>query len=183
MGAFYVNYTVRGSTQKAVAEALKGWKAVVLPEQNGCVTVAEERSDSQDTNILRHLSNHLSSTLRAPTLCILNHDDDLLVYFLSKDGQIVDQYNSQPDYFEDGPASPAGGNAAELCSAFGCRDLGAVEEALRDTREEYLFAMDRHQALVTALGSSDWAIGLSYAYYTEGMMPPGIDDAKVVRTQ
>jgi hypothetical protein len=37
MGAFYVNYTVKGSEQKAVVLALSGRKAFVTAERNGYI--------------------------------------------------------------------------------------------------------------------------------------------------
>ena len=37
MGSFYVNYTVRGPSQQAVAKALSGRAAIVTPQQDGSV--------------------------------------------------------------------------------------------------------------------------------------------------
>ena len=51
MGNFYTNYTLKGPGQQAVASALAGRKALVTPENNGCVMVFDEQSDSQDAEI------------------------------------------------------------------------------------------------------------------------------------
>ena len=48
MGNFYTNYTLRGPSQEAVVKAMAGRAAFVTPEQNGCVVVFDEKSDSQN---------------------------------------------------------------------------------------------------------------------------------------
>jgi hypothetical protein len=46
MGAFNVNYTVKGSDQKAVVRALSGGKVFVTAERNGYTFVFDKEADA-----------------------------------------------------------------------------------------------------------------------------------------
>lgn len=56
-----------------------------------------------------------------------------------------------------------------------------VETALRD---EFVFAVERHSALLTALGLPTSAAGFGYAYLAEGDRPePGDEDVRLVEIE
>jgi hypothetical protein len=120
MGNFYTNYTLRGVTQEAVAGALAGRACVVTPSVHQTVVVFDEESDDQDQAVIASLAAELSGALHCPVLAVLNHDDDILWYQLYADGELRDEYDSSPGYFDPDaqPSAPAGGDAATLCSAF-----------------------------------------------------------------
>jgi len=101
MGNFYVNYTLRGPSQQAIAAELAGRAAIVSPEKNGCVVVFDEESDDQNDEIIAEIASRLSGKLRCALLSVLNHDDDILQYKLYSDGEMVDDYDSNPSYFEN----------------------------------------------------------------------------------
>ena len=65
------------------------------------------------------------------SVAVIVHDNDILIYFLFQNGELADQYNSSPSYFDYGstkePAGPAGGDAGRLCAAFGVDNRQAVE--------------------------------------------------------
>jgi len=82
MGNFYVNYTLRGPSQQAVAAELAGRASIVTAQQNGCVVVYDEESEDQSEEVMAELGSRLSGRLRCPTLAVLNHDDDVLKYQL-----------------------------------------------------------------------------------------------------
>jgi hypothetical protein len=178
MGGFYTNYTLRGPSQKAVAGALAGRKAMVSPESSGCVVAYDEASDDQDGEAIAALASHLSGTLRCPVLAVLDHDDDILWYQLYENGKLTDEYDSTPGYFDPSaePSAPAGGDAQRLCCAFGATDVADVEAILRKSSfddDGYVFAHERHADLVRALGIPEFAVLKAYASFGRGEIPDG----------
>src|SRR5258708_5159051 len=102
MGSFLTNYQVRSDSASAVREALAGLvqsRAYVSPPKDGWVTVYDEASDHQDDVTLRRMALGLSERLKTSVLCFLVHDSDVMVYWLCRDGTLVDEFNSDPDYF------------------------------------------------------------------------------------
>lgn len=179
MGNFYTNYTLRGPTQADVSAALAGRRARITPMHQGCIVVFDELSDSQDTTLITRLASELSETFSCPVLAILNHDDDILWYQLYWNGDLTDEYDSTPGYFDPDsePSSPNGGDVEKLCAAFDCHDRATVERVLRKSTfddDGYVFAMDRHADLVRALGISDYAIGTAYASFDDYEVPEGL---------
>src|SRR6185503_13495471 len=143
MGNFYTNYTLRGPSQQAVAAALAGRSAIVTPAQDGCVVVFDEHSDDQDSAVITELASRLSRDLRCPVLAVLNHDDDIFWYQLYLSGELADEYDSSPGYFDASaePSGPADGDAQKLCTAFGSSAVAEVERILRD-EAGYTFAVE-----------------------------------------
>lgn len=185
MGNFYVNHTVKTTDRDGVVAALRRAKrrALVGPVEDGYVVVFDRDSDNQCEVDFTEVGNLLSRELAAPVLAVLNHDDDLLCYWLFENGAATDHYNSCPDYFEgefdeieefdDGEdeedaAAELGtdGDPALLCRAFGVDDVAAVEDAMRG--EGFLFALLRHQELAAALGLPSYSVGAGYRYAKQG---------------
>lgn len=188
MGSFYVNYTVEWPDQAEVADALSGRRAAVSPSRDGCVVVFDEESDEQDTKVIVNMASWLSYEFSCPVLAMLNHDDDVLRYFLYDNGVLVDEYDSAPGYFQagGGTAGPVGGNAKKLCAAFGAGDLATVEQILRAPAaagDGYMVELDRHAALAAALGLPQFAVGTAYANLDRNEYPEGVTAADMMRTQ
>jgi hypothetical protein len=188
MGSFYVNYTVRHSKPQTVAKALKGRTALVTPAQNGCVVVYDEESDQQDWSVITDLGSQLSGELKCPVLAVLNHDDDLLRYGLFVNGDMVDEYDSAPEDFDgsEEDAEPLGGDARELCTAFGSDAAERVEEILRkgpEDEDHYVFATVRHHDLVNALGLPEFSVGAGYEHISEGNLPEGLDEEGLINCE
>jgi hypothetical protein len=186
MGNFYVNYTIRGPSQQAVAKALAGRSAVVTPQQKGCVVVFDEESDTQNREVISGLAQDLSRELRCPVLVVLNHDDDILWYQLYVSGDLADEYDSCPGYFDPAaePSSPEGGDAQKLCTVFGSNEVSEVERILRKSsfdEDIYAFAVQRHAALAQALGLPDFAVGAGYRYVSDGEIPEGLSEDDLLR--
>lgn len=107
MGAFAVNLHVRtvdtaavqrqveaaGATDFRIAEPLRGW-----------TTVYERRISDQDDTRIKELASDLSRGLDAACAAFLLHDSDIACYWLYDHGQLLDEFNSAPDYFEDASA-------------------------------------------------------------------------------
>ncbi|MEJ2592789.1 MAG: hypothetical protein P8178_15595 [Candidatus Thiodiazotropha sp.] len=174
MGNFYVNYIAQSSDTAKVARALAGRRAFVtsVPEQP--VVVFDQTADSQDQREIKELGRHLSAAIGRPVLAILNHDDDILWYCLFVDGQCEDEYDSCPDYFKAAgkPRGPTGGQAAKLCQEFGTTNAEKVEEILRSN--DYVFACDRHEDLLNALGLPGFGVAVSFGDISQGELPPGL---------
>lgn len=196
MGNFYVNYTVKGPSQEATAAALAGRRAAVSPTLNGCVVVFDELSDSQESGVLRALNERISTALSCPVLAVLNHDDDILCYCLHSEGKLVDEYDSNPGYFDFDSASsidweamatgeglkevsgslpsappPRGGDASALCRTLRSGEPSSVEEVLRASNGKYVFAFERHRALCGCLRLPTLAVGSGYASLVHGEFP------------
>jgi hypothetical protein len=187
MGGFYTNYTLRGPSQKAVASALAGRKAIVSPESSGCVVAYDEASDDQDGETIAALALHLFGSLHCAVLAVLDHDDDILWYQLYEDGKLTDEYDSTPGYFDPSaePSAPAGGDAERLCRTFGASDVAAVETVLRKSSfddDGYAFAHERHADLVRALGLPESAVLKAYASFERGEYPEGLSEQDMVRS-
>src|SRR5580658_7204363 len=108
MGAFFTNYHVRKAGAAACVKALTtliNSRALVTDSKNGWTTVYDERSDSQDIEVLRGLAKGLSSKLKTAVIAMTVHDGDVFKYVLFDNGEFVDQFDSKPDYF--GPVSDA----------------------------------------------------------------------------
>lgn len=160
----YVNFAVRGPGQAAIAECLRSAKrtACVGRSANGVTIFFDQASDRQDESIILALGKLASENLNAPVMAVLNHDDDVLAYWLFEAGQLVDEYSSCPDYAEYGDEPPAGGDAGRLVAAFGVPARRAeVELILRD--EDFIKEVDRHKALADLLRHPwpDVSMGLS----------------------
>lgn len=191
MGNFYVNYTLRGPGQSAVAAVLAGRSAVVTPAQDNCVVVFDEESDEQNQEIIAELASQLSGKLRCPLLAVLNHDDDILWYQLYLSGELVDEYDSAPGYFdtedeETAMRGPEGGDAKKLCAAFETDAVAEVERSLRKPSAEdngYVFAVERHDDLVGALGIPSFGVGFSFRSFSNDDMPEDLEEKDLVRTK
>lgn len=173
MGNFYTNYTLRGPSAEAVAVKLEGRVAVVIPERDGGVTVFDKESDTQRLEVIAALGRRLSSELQCSVLACLNHDDDVFWFQLFQNGVLDDEYNSSPDYFGGAtkPRGPTGGDARKLCEVFGVSAVDAVEQALRG---RFVFALERHRALVDALGITRIGVGAAFGSLCAGFLPEGV---------
>ena len=187
LGSFYTNVALKGPAQAEVLAYLReqGRDAYVAPTLRDITLVYDLACESQDRRILTALASNLSRAFACVALAALVHDDDFLVYELFQDGAPVDEYNSDPTYFEGvRRAPPSGGNAEALCAAFGAEaEVARVEEILRawsgpsgdPGASPYLFAQFRHRDLARALGLPESLSVLGYVYVEQGEAEtPGI---------
>ena len=187
MGNFYTNYTIRGASQSDVVSALQGRKAVVTAPDQDCVVVFDEIADEQDDEVITSLASQLSRDCSARVLVVLNHDDDILWFQLYQGGELTDEYNSCPDYFEGEDESlptPVGGDAERLCSILGSGTAAEVERVLRTSsfdKDGYIFAFQRHEALCAALSISRFGVGTSYSSFEHDELPEGLDISQIQR--
>ncbi len=170
VGNFYVNHATRGPDREAVAEFLRAAErtAFVGPTVEGTTMFFDAESDMQNEEVIKDLGARASKDLSAPILAVLNHDDDILAYWLFEAGRLVDDYNSCPGYFDGDDVTPAGGDATRLCAAFGVADKAEqVDEVLRG--EDFVFAMHRHETLAELLRFPSDYVCLGYRYAEEAI--------------
>ena len=184
MGNFYVNFTLKSEDSDAVAATLRsaGRDAFVSPNLSGYVVVTDRAADEQDPRQIQQVGELLSTGLSTPVLAVLNHDDDILCYWLFENGRTTDEYNSDPGYFSGEDLSPSGGDADRLCSAFGKAEAAAKIKDILIDQEDYVFAMDRHEALSHSLALPTAALAFGYRYLEADDMPEGIDPENLIRT-
>lgn len=187
MESFYVSHTLATTDVEAVVAALQGRNAFVTPAHKGCVVVLDQEAEGQEPEVVLALGCRLSNELAVPVLVAQNHDDDILLLALCQRGWVVDQYNSAPELFEPDPDAepigPQGGNAERLAEAFGSPQLEEIERILRHPsgEEGYLFAYERHFALVKALGASEYGVNTGYKYLAAGEHPAGLTAGQLIR--
>src|SRR5207249_11448422 len=102
MGSFYTNYQVRSDSMPAVVKALGPLvqaRAYISPPSGGWVTVYDEASDDQDDTIIQELGAALSGALKTSVLAFLVHDSDVFRYWLFRKGELIDEFDSDPEYF------------------------------------------------------------------------------------
>ena len=193
MGNFYVNHTVRAPRDRVVTFLKKeGQTAFVSPTKVGYTVVYDKQCDAQDMYAITELGEKMSAALKAPVLAFLNHDDDLLCYWVFHQGELVEEYNSCPDYFDeegmdidfeelglgadDGDEDPGyTTDGAQLCRHFG---TPAVQDRVRSILEKpgQVFVMMTHQELVNALGLPEWTVGAGYRYIANNDAEPSRED-------
>src|SRR5437660_4072006 len=100
MGSFYGSIHVRTDDRPAVLDAAEAIarkgraRFLVSPVLRGWVTLFPNGS-GQDESLSRTLARRLSQEI----VQVIVHDDDIFCYAYYRDGDLVDQYNSRPDYF------------------------------------------------------------------------------------
>jgi hypothetical protein len=160
MGLFCVNFHFRTTDDGALTVALNRRGVIryrIVPAKSDWTSLYEEEASEQDDRRILDLARGLSEDLHVPAIAFLVHDSDIACYWLFDDGQLLDEYNSDPGYFDpdtDGPPSPSGGRIDVLlryCRPGVQRDeLTAIlaEETVRKTT----FAEDVIRRLAKAVG-------------------------------
>jgi len=207
MGNFYVNVTLKGPDRSDIAEYLQrmGCKAYLTPAVDSVTTLCEEQCDSQDGTVISRITQDLSGYFHDAALAVVNHDDDVLAYVLYDKGERHHAYNSSPWYVDGaqlggdfdlpedqitsqsgdrnvGPELPAGGDAEALVRLLGnAANLAAVNQVLSGGADAFAFAVERHEALLKALGLPDHALCFGYRYLSRGEAPPGMTEDSILK--
>lgn len=190
LGNFYTNYTVRSDDPQNLAAAFKKKQraAHITPASAGWVVVFERDSEQNPDEIVK-VGSLLSKTAAGTVLAVMNHDDDVLAYWLFEGGELRDRYDSNPRYFDtDGfdvtqavamlkagklpevTFEPKGGDSEALCSACECPEAAqAVDAIQRDG--SYVVAIERHKALLDALSLPQSALGDNFETIAERGVP------------
>ncbi len=194
MGSFYTNVTLFKVEQRNVADFLaqQKRKAFVSPTAGNFTVVYDQETEDQDTEVLKELAEDLTRQFGCTGLASLVHDSDVYMYWLYENGELIDTYNSLPDYFDSDSddATPEGGDVKKLCKAFGrpeaeselTRIFSLVAQSnLDDPGEEYLLGEDIHDSLVRALAMPPFAAFTGYYSIENGELPEGLAEASLIK--
>lgn len=186
MGNFYTNFALRGASTDEVVEYLEGSgrAAVVVPETQGWVVACLEETEIQHPLLIEAAAKELSGELSCVLFGVLNHDDDVLAYWLAKDGELVDTYISAPGVLEGRDDPPEGGDAAVLCEVAGRPEASAMVQKILHLEAEnspYAFsALNRHEALVKALGIPTFTVDLGYNTAAMGDVSEELEEEELI---
>lgn len=164
MGRSFSNITIKGQNQIKIADYLESLsrRAYVSPTINNFTVVFDEESEKDYTK-LSYLATRLSENFGCLTLPIFIYDESVFCYELYKDGQLLDEYISKPDFHDSKlDPYPEGGDAEILCKVLNIKKATSiVRPILREpsTEKGYHFASDRHMKFVRALGLPLWSTG------------------------
>lgn len=104
MGASFTNLIVHSDNVERIAgildRILDNSTAYVSPSAGGWTGVYPESTENQDEGSLRSIAVRLSAILGCSVFAFLMHDDDVFMYWLFDSGELMDKYNSTPDYFD-----------------------------------------------------------------------------------
>jgi hypothetical protein len=141
-------------------------QAWVAPPVEGWTTLFDPDLDRGREAVILPLIEALSGRLRTTAWAVTCVDDDVLLYWLARQGRVIDRYESWPAYFDERAGDrPRGGDAERLAEAIGAgpasrapasrapvlRALTAALAAGNGDSGPYPFAVERHEAIVEAL--------------------------------
>ncbi len=183
MGSFYVNFSVKSTNQSVIRTALQQARrtAMVSPSIDGYTVVYDRGADTQDDAEILAVGTLLSQGVAAPTLAVLNHDDDILYYWLFENGTLTDTYNSNPGYFygEDEQPTTEMRAVENLCGGLGVPAAARKVYSILSNEEDS--ALGRHDALVEALQLPAWPLGMGFNYLERGELPSGLSAGDLFR--
>ena len=178
MGSFFVNVNVRATDRQAVEKEVKALNtaaAWVTGAKNGWITIYEEGASTQDEDRIRKLTERVSAGLKAPAIAFLVHDSDFLCYWLFDDGRLIDDFNSCPDYFDEGANEDALTGRPDVLLKY-CppgTKLGDVEQVLSD--KEQVFAENQLTKLADLLEIDSMRAGVDYRDIGSEIDPSELD--------
>src|SRR5262245_51332246 len=166
MGNFYGNITLATADGAAVVNALRdmGRDAYVSIEDEFVVVFDEVELDTRKVN---KLLAGLTRRLGCVGLAVANADDDVLAYSLSERGRLLDEYDSNPGYDTGRHPPPKGGDARLICAASSRPGAEERVQAILHSPPP-TFEVDRHKALVAALGLPESPVGMGFGYIAGG---------------
>jgi hypothetical protein len=173
MGNFYTQILVCGSAQESCAKAMTelGRRSIVLRPHKGIVPVCDLGTEAQDIEALDSLAYTLSNMLCVPTVAILNHDDDTLIFRVFG-----------PEGFKGYCLSGmlSGGayrHLKEACSA-PCNLLTLWFAFFRP----HLFEVFRHQKLIRILDLPPYSLAVGYEHLSKDDFDELIPECERVKT-
>lgn len=156
MGGHYGSVQVRtedGEAVRLAAEAVareRGIKCLVGPALKGWVGVYPEQN-GQDESVGEAIVGRVGGV----AIHVMVHDDDVLAYWLWRDGALVDSFYSRPGYFVEGnrAAEEAMAGRPEVLAELAGGSVERLRELLRrDDAGGYTFEGERLEKLARVLG-------------------------------
>lgn len=169
MGNFYVNIAVQSEDRDAIRNAIPMEEdpGVVGPAENGWTVLSSAALDTQDETVVETYGTGLSRALGVPVLGALDHDDDILMLFLYRDGAEAAYLNTDPGNLtgEDLPPELRGLDAfADLAGMTGT-DMKAL------LLKPAVFAVELHHQIADAMNLPKYTAGFGFRYAERGEFP------------
>jgi WD40 repeat protein len=171
MGTFYGSIHVRteksDEVQKALDEVAKAanCKFLVGPPVKGWISVFPDNGGQGDET-----SIETAKRLPCDIFHLVVHDDDIFSYYFYRNGRLIDQYNSRPDYFgevsEEEKQQCRGRPELFQDLLRKPESLNKLKTLLAANQEKYSFEQERMEQFVELLGLSN-ALS-SYEYLQSG---------------
>ena len=139
------------------------------PEVNGWISVFPDQDQSDEASV------HLARLLPEDIFQFMVHDDDIFMYWFYRKGELVDRYNSYPDYFEGMGDTVVSEEEKQQCVGrpelfqdllSGPDKLAKLKQLLAASHDDYMFENERMAKFARLLGLAN-ALG-SYDYLQEG---------------
>jgi hypothetical protein len=171
-GAFFTNFHIKYADQDKLIDGLRNIikaRAYVSKPDNGWITCYDELSDRQNTDELNRIAEQLSEIFTTYVFTFLVHDSDIFYFALYDNGNLIDEFNSYPDYF-DGIARSKTTEEEKLQLAGKpgvivryCKKGVTIEEIKSLLESDYTFAEDVAIQFAEMLGINIGAnIGFNY---------------------
>lgn len=183
MGSFYSNLALKTNDTDDVVDTLtQASRTGFVASAGEWVVVYDAQCDDQDADEVELVGTMLSRQHRCVGFAVMNHDDDILVYWLFDKGEIIDTYNSRPDYFDSSADADQGGDVELLCRTLGKpQAVHIVRKILYE--DEFMFESERHAALCQALELPLASVGTGFRHLEEDGLPDGISEDQLRRVE
>lgn len=162
MTATFANLSVLADSDEDILDLLAGEDAFVSPPIMGWVTVFDRESDAGNLSRLAELTARLSSALDTAAIAFLVIEDDAFFYLLFQNGELIDEYASDPDYFGDTSDDDRDVLSGNIDALLSLSAPGTKSEQLyRLLREPGRTGAERARALADRLGIQNGGLGYS----------------------
>ncbi|MBO7435361.1 hypothetical protein J6U76_05140 [bacterium] len=180
----YANITLLKVEQKQVLKLLAdlGRHAYVVSDGTSEVmerdaVIYDEELDQLDAKVVSSLAQRLSKSLHCVAFAVINYNDETLLFWLYRAGELIDSYNSQPGYLDpklEENTPPMGANPEKMAKVFkdaSLQEIGPITRRPSYPDENYCTATDRHADIVSVLRLPRFAVGTGFYTVKIGDIP------------
>jgi hypothetical protein len=164
-GSFYSNIIILSvENEKLLSVLLQMGITAYYAYKDKVSVVFEQKIDEQNIEYGMNLTKDLSEKLNAITIYTTNHDSDILIMYIYKNGEQLFFYDSAPGYFDGEDLPPKIEYIDRLLLEY--KDVDK-DEFINILNSEEVFADDLHEKIVETLNLPAYSIGLGYNYIVE----------------
>jgi hypothetical protein len=159
-GSFYSNIVILSVEAEKILPILlqMGITAYYVMKNKICV-IYENRIDEQDIGYGLKLTAELSQKLNSTAIYSTNHDSDVLIMYIYKNGQEIFLYNSNPEYFGDENMPLSMNKVDKLLLEY---ENINKEEFLEILNTEETFSEDIHYKIAEKLNLPEYSVNYGF---------------------